>query len=127
MRPAASVVALTVCVAAWSQPSATGAPPSPPLNPTAYLLQALVSLAVVVGLIYGAYFLLRRLTGPVVGPRGQQPARIVQALPLSGATLYVVEMDGGRWLVTAGAGGTQIVAAGSVPPQEGSGDAEGTG
>ncbi len=69
------------------------------------LLQALLSLAVVVGVIYLAYFGLRRLSDRRLGADAEGPLRVVQAQHLGGDRwLYVVRV-GRRTLVVGGASG----------------------
>lgn len=58
-----------------------------------YLLQALLSLALVVALIYGAYYLLRRLQLGGLRREAGGPAELVQSLPLSGTNvLHLVRL-----------------------------------
>lgn len=69
------------------------------------LLQALLSLAVVVGVIYLAYYGLRRLSDRQLGADAEGPLRVVQAKHLGGDRwLYVVRV-GRRTLVVGGASG----------------------
>ena len=69
------------------------------------LLQALLSLAVVVGVIYLAYYGLRRLGDRQLGADAEGPLHIVQAKHLGGDRwLYVVRV-GRRTLVVGGAAG----------------------
>jgi flagellar biogenesis protein FliO len=86
-----------------------------------YLLQALLSLALVVALIYGAYWLLRRsgMGGRDARTTRGGPAEVVQSLPLHGAyVLHVVKLAGKLLAVTCGPGGVAIKelgAAGETP------------
>ena len=69
----------------------------------------------VVGLIYAAHFVARRVSGGGFAVRSAGPAQLVQTLPLGpGQTLHVVDLQGQRWLIVTGAGGTEMVAAGSA-------------
>lgn len=77
---------------------------------TLYLLQALLSLVFVVGLIYAAYYLLRRFGPGQVAGRQQGPAQVLQSLPLSGGNvLHVVSLRERLWLLTAGPQGVTVV------------------
>lgn len=101
-----------VCAVASAQPAAPT--PGLPYAPGHYLLQALLSLALVIALIYGVYWLLRRV-GPGrmgAGPRG--PAELLQSVPLHGGyVLHVVRVGQKLLALTCGPGG---VAATEVPP-----------
>ncbi|MHB8995940.1 MAG: FliO/MopB family protein [Armatimonadota bacterium] len=80
-------------------------------NPAAYLLQALLSLVFVIALIYGAYHLLRRVTGKASLPSGAGPATIIQSLPLhAGNVLHVVRIGAKVHLLTSGPQGVTAVA-----------------
>lgn len=69
------------------------------------LLQALLSLAIVVGVIYLAYYGLRRLSDRQLGADAEGPLRVVQAKHLGADRwLYVVQI-GRRTLVVGGAPG----------------------
>ena len=120
-RAAVVMLAQLGAVAGWCQ---TTAPVDRALtNPGPYLLQALLSLLLVVGLIYAAHFVARRVTGGGFAARRGGPAQLVQTLPLSpGQTLHVVDMQGQRWLIVTGPGGTQIVASGSAERAEAEGE-----
>ena len=124
-RVAAVLVAQLGAVAGWGQ---TTAPTDPALgSPGPYLLQALLSLLLVVGLIYAAHFVARRVTGGGLAARRSGPAQLVQTLPLGpGQTLHVVDMQGQRWLIVTGPGGTQIVASGDARAAEAGGESDGT-
>ena len=79
-------------------------------NTAYYLLQALLSLLVVVGLIYLAYYLLRRMQGAGLNLRQEGPARLVQSVPLAaGNVLHVVQIENKTVLLTAGPGGVTVV------------------
>jgi flagellar biogenesis protein FliO len=98
-----------------SGPEAVGA------NPGAYLLQALLSLAFVIALIYAAYYLLRRLSGKTVAAAQAGPASIVQSLPLHGGNmLHVVRLGGKVHLLSSGPQGVTAIAS----DDEGGGDAD---
>lgn len=120
-RATVLVAAQLGTVAGWSQ---TTAPVDRALtNPGPYLLQALLSLLLVVGLIYAAHFVARRVSGGGFAVRRSGPAQLVQTLPLGpGHTLHVVDLQGQRWLIVTGPGGTQIAASGSAPPAAGEDD-----
>lgn len=107
------MVAQGCAAAGWCQTSAPTAPT--PASPGPYLLQALISLLLVVGLICAVHFVARRVTaGGLVARRGG-PAQLVQTLPLGpGQLLHVVDLQGQRWLIATGPGGTEIAAAGSA-------------
>lgn len=122
-RAAVVMVALLEAGAGWCQAEA---PADPALtNPGPYLLRALLSLVLVVGLIYAAHFVARRVSGGGFAVRSAGPARLVQTLPLGpGQSLHVVDMQGQRWLIVTGPGGTQITASGSAEPAQAGGDAD---
>lgn len=74
------------------------------------LLQALLALLFVVGLIYGMYYLLRRLQGGAMVGTRSGPARVVQSLPLAGGhVLYVLRVGERTVVLTAGPGGVTVV------------------
>ncbi|MGI5818247.1 MAG: FliO/MopB family protein [Armatimonadota bacterium] len=78
-------------------------------SPWGLLAQALLSLAVVVGVIYLLYFGLRRIGGGRLAPDTEGPMRVLQQRHLGGDRwLYLVEIEGRR-LVLGGAEG-QIAA-----------------
>jgi flagellar biogenesis protein FliO len=74
-------------------------------SPWELLAQAVLSLAVVVGVIYLVYFGLRRLTERRGEAGADGPIRVVQAQHLGGDRwVYLVEVEGRR-LVVGGAAG----------------------
>jgi len=80
-------------------------------SPWALLAQALLSLAVVVGVIYLMYFGLRRLTDRGLGADAAGPLRVLQARHLGGDHwLYVVEVEGRRMVVGATSTGMALIA-----------------
>jgi len=84
-------------------------------NPAAYLLQALLSLVFVIALIYGAYYLLRRVTGKVSSPSEAGPATLIQSLPLhAGNVLHVVKVGGKFHLLSSGPQGVTAIASDEV-------------
>ena len=101
-----SALGLACAAPAWSQQ----ATPIVTHDPSYYLLRALLSLAFVVGLIYLAYFLLRRLQG--VNPRYTRagPAEVVQSLILSGGNvLHLVRLGRKVLAITCGPQGARAV------------------
>ncbi len=75
------------------------------VSPWTLLAQALLSLAVVVAIIYLAYFGLRRLSDRRLGAGEDGPLRLLQAKHLGGDRwLYLVRV-GRRMLVVGGAAG----------------------
>lgn len=71
------------------------------------LLQALLSLAIVVGVIYLVHHGVRRLSGRAGGADGEGPVQVVQVEHLGGDRwVYVLEVEGRRLLV--GATGAQM-------------------
>jgi len=77
-----------------------------PHEPAIYLLQALLSLALVVALIYAAYWLLRRSSMGGAARRANGPAELLQSLPLHGGyALHVVRLGGRLIGITCGPGG----------------------
>jgi len=100
-RAAWVIAAWSACATAQAQDLAA----SGGRSPAVLLLQALLSLAVVVGVIYVAYFGLRRLSERQLGADAEGPLRMVQAKHLGGDRwLYVVRV-GRRTLVVGGASG----------------------
>lgn len=76
-----------------------------PRSPWLLLGQALLSLAVVIGMIYLVYFGIRRLSDRGVSATADGPIRVVQTRHLGGDRwLYLVEIEGRR-LVIGGADG----------------------
>lgn len=74
-------------------------------SPWALLAQALLSLAVVVGIIYLVYFGLRRLDNRRPGADSAGPMRVIQARCLGGDRwLYLVEIEERRIVVGAASG-----------------------
>ncbi|NLO04524.1 MAG: flagellar biosynthetic protein FliO [candidate division WS1 bacterium] len=99
MSVVATLMALGAAPASAQRASAYDA------SPAALLAQALLSLAVVVGVIYLAYYGLRRVADRQVGADADGPMRIVQARHLGGDRwLYLVEV-GGRRIIVGGAAG----------------------
>lgn len=91
-------------------------------SPGALLAQALLSLAVVVGVIYLVYFGLRRLSERGLGAQEDGPMHIVQARHLGGDRwIYLVEVEGRR-IVIGGTDG-QVTPIVELEPS----DAPGTG
>jgi flagellar biogenesis protein FliO len=83
----------------------------------ALLGQALLSLAVIVGLIYLVYFGIRRIGARELDASAEGPMRIVQARHLGGDRwLYLVEIDGRR-LVVGGADG-QVAPIADLGPRD---------
>ena len=107
MRPPAVALAISACAAAYAQEAAGASGASP-----AYLLfQALISLAVVIGIIYLAWFGLRRLSHKQLGLSEDGPLRVVQARHLGGDRwLYLVRVGNRTLLVGGGADGVRPVA-----------------
>ncbi len=69
-------------------------------SPGALLAQALVSLAVVVGVIYLIYFGLQRLSARGRPADTEGPIRVVQARHLGGDRwIYLVQVEGRRLIV----------------------------
>jgi flagellar biogenesis protein FliO len=80
-------------------------------NPAAYLLQALLSLAFVIALIYGAYYLLRKVSGKSTTVSEAGPATIIQSLPLhAGNVLHVVKVGARLHLLSSGPQGVTAIA-----------------
>jgi len=80
-------------------------------QPTYLLLQALVSLAVVIGIIYLAYLGLRHLGRRQLGAGEEGPVRVIQARHLGGDRwLYLVAVGRRRLLVGGGPSGVQRIA-----------------
>jgi len=108
---------------ALAQPS--GQPPGG-RSAVLLLLQALLSLAVVIAVIYLAYYALRRLSDGRLVAGEDGPLRVVQARHLGGDRwLYLVRV-GTRHLVVGGATGhlTAIADLGEGPPGGESADDE---
>ncbi len=83
--------------------------------------QALLSLAVVVGIIYLVYFGLRRLDSRRFAEDGEGPMRVVQTKHLGGDRwLYLVEIDGRRIVIGAASG--QIARVAELGESGGTGD-----
>ena len=81
------------------------------MSPAYLLLQALVSLAIVVGIIYLAWLGLRHLSRKQLGISEEGPIRVIQARHLGGDRwLYLVSVDGRRLLVGGGPSGVQRIA-----------------
>ena len=106
-RAAACAITLLGCAAAHAQDAGAVGGRSAGL----LLVQALLSLAVVVGVIYLAYFGLRRISARSLGISGrlgadaEGPLRVLQARHLGGDRwLYLIEI-GRRRLVVGGATG----------------------
>ncbi len=100
-RLASACVAGLACTAAYAQQRTTPAGGSAIL----LLLQALLSLAVVIGVIYLVYYALRRLHDRQLGTDSEGPLRVLQARHLGGDRwLYLVQV-GRRTLVVGGAPG----------------------
>ena len=92
--------ALLLPALAWAQSPGGGGH-----NPWALLGQALLSLAVVVGIIYLVYFGLKRLDGRQIGADSEGPLRVIQARHLGADRwLYLVEIEGRRIVVGAASG-----------------------
>ena len=89
-----------------------------------YLARALISLAVVLTMIYGAFYIARRLQLPLLPVRSAGPLRVEQSLALgSGHMLHVVRAGERVMLLSTGPGGTTVVA--ELRPEElTAGDAE---
>ncbi|MGD9498209.1 MAG: flagellar biosynthetic protein FliO [Armatimonadota bacterium] len=104
MRPSPAAT----CICALAAGTAAQAQQSGDLTgrSAAWLLaQALLSLAVVVGVIYLMYFGLRRISDRQAGAAGEGPLRVVQARHLGGDRwLYLIRI-GRRLLVIGGATG----------------------
>lgn len=94
-RAALTLALLAAGPAAWAQGDAlTGR------SPWALLAQALLSLAVVVGVIYLVYFGLRRFSARQLDAGADGPMRLVQARHLGGDRwLYLVEVEGRRIVI----------------------------
>ncbi len=106
-RAAVAVLALTSCRGAWAQQATELTARSP----WALLGQALLSLAVVVGLIYLVYFGLRKLTDRQLGADAEGPMRVAQARHLGGDRwLYLVEVEGRRLVVGGTGAGLALIA-----------------
>ncbi|MCE5239315.1 hypothetical protein LLH23_12610 [bacterium] len=113
MRLSAIGFAGAVCAVASAQPAAPT--PGLPYAPGHYLLQALLSLALVIALIYGVYWLLRRVGPGCMGAAPSGPAELLQSVPLHGGyVLHVVRVGRKLLALTCGPGG---VAATEVPPE----------
>lgn len=120
MRWLAPLSVLVVAGAGYGQGLPQQPPALPAYEPGPYLLQALVSLAVVVGLIYGAYYLLRRLQGPALRLTGEGPMQVVQSVPLAGGNvLHLVQVEGRTLLVASGPQGVTLVDKGDEAAEEG--------
>ncbi|MGM0494602.1 MAG: FliO/MopB family protein [Armatimonadota bacterium] len=93
----AAVVAAAICCAptGWAQGSEiTGR------SPWWLLAQALLSLAVVVGIIYLVYFGIRRLGDRQLDAGADGPMRVIQARHLGGDRwLYLIEVEDRRIVV----------------------------
>jgi len=117
MRGLTLGVAMLIPVAATAQPAAPT--PGLPASPTHYLLQALLSLALVVALIYGAYWLLRRVGPGRVGAASSGPAELVQSVPLHGGyVLHVVRVRERLLAITCGPGGVATAEASAEAGEE---------
>jgi len=104
MRALAALWAIGAAAPALAQPATPVA--GLPHSPAHYLLQALLSLALVIALIYGAYWLLRRVGPGRAGAGSVGPAELVQSLPLHGGYMLHVVRVGTRLLtLTCGPGG----------------------
>ena len=112
MRGAAERAALLLCALgsvgpAWAQEAAA----LDGRSPWALLAQALLSLAIVIGVIYLVYFGLRRLTDRQLGADAAGPVRVLQARHLGGDRwLYLVEVEGRRLLVGGAGSGMGLIA-----------------
>ena len=98
MRPLlpAGALALLAATAAGAQPAA-----EPVHQPAYYLLNAVLSLAVVIGLIYAIYFGLRRLSQRgLPGPTGQM--EILESRHLGGGRWVYVLRVAQRVLIVGG-------------------------
>ena len=74
------------------------------------LLQALMSLAIVVAVIYAAYLGLRYLSRRQLGLSDEGPVQVIQARHLGGDRwLYVVEVAGRRLLLGGGPSDVRLV------------------
>lgn len=99
------------------------APALPDYHPGRYLLQGLLSLLFVIALIYGAFYLLRRLQGPVLRLGQEGPAEVVQSVPLSsGNVLHVVRVNGRLIGLASGPHGVTSVDLPPEAPEGGEGD-----
>ena len=117
LRSLAAGIASLVCAPqlTWAQDAAITR-----LSPWGLLAQALLSLAVVVGLIYLVYFGIRRLGGGGPDAAAEGPMRVIQARHLGGDRwLYLVEIEGRR-IVVGGAAG-QIAAIAELGARQDSG------
>ncbi len=95
---AAGLTVLASCPGAWAQEASGGIA----ANPLYLLVQALVSLAVVIGVIYLAWFALRRLSQRQAGMAEDGPMHVIQTRHLGGDRwLYLVRV-GKRTLVIGG-------------------------
>lgn len=118
MRAALCAGALLSPAVAWAQMAGGGAQ-----SPWALLGQALLSLAVVVGIIYLVYFGLKRLEGRHLGADSDGPIRVIQARHLGGDRwLYLVEVEGRR--IVVGAAGGQIARIADLETAGGESDVE---
>ena len=100
MRPLLPVGALTLLAATAA--CAQVPPAAEPIHhPAYYLLNAVLSLAVVIGLIYAVYFGLRRLSQRgLPGPTGQM--EILESRHLGGGRWVYVLRVGQRVLIVGG-------------------------
>lgn len=104
---------LAILAAAASPALAQLPPATPPLpaNPAQLLIQALLSLGIVVALIWGAYWVLRRTAGQGCRNAHAGPAEVLQSIPLQGGWVLHVARVGGRIVAfTCGPGGSAAVA-----------------
>lgn len=102
-RPRVAAIAawLALCQpVAWAQTGSLST-----RSPWALLGQALLSLAVVVGLIYLVFFGIRRISDRQLDASTEGPMRVIQARHLGGNRwLYLVEVEGRR-IIVGGADG----------------------
>jgi flagellar biosynthetic protein FliO len=95
---------------------------------TYYLLQALVSLAVVVGLICASYFVLRRFQGQPSRGGGAGQIEVLDSRSLGGGRwLYLVRIGDEQYLVGGSASGVGPIELTGAPPKredEGTEDAQ---
>lgn len=81
------------------------------LSPTYLLLQALLSLGIVVGIIYLVWWGARHLSQRQLGASAEGPIRVLHARHLGGERwLYLIAVGRRRLLVGGGASGVQPVA-----------------
>jgi flagellar biosynthetic protein FliO len=81
------------------------ATPGPSRSPTGYLLQACGSLLLVLALVYGAYWLLRRQSRlkPLLRSRG--PIEVLDSRPLGpDRALHVIRVGTRHWLIGSTSG-----------------------